>query len=106
MLDTTGDQEMCEIAVGTLNRKGILALLAGNGSAGSLPEGRKAISVIQGDAVPQRFIPKLIRLYQTGRFPFDRLLKFYDFKEINKAMADSKKGNTIKPVLRIGSISN
>ncbi len=64
------------------------------------------ISVIQGDAVPQRFIPKLIGLYQTGRFPFDRLVKFYDFKEINKAMADSKKGSTIKPVLRIGSVSN
>jgi len=106
VLDTTGDQEMYEIAVRTLNGKGIVALLAGNESAGSLPEGRKAISVIQGDAVPQCFIPKLIRLYQAGRFPFDHLVKFYDFKEINKAMADSKKGNTIKPVLRIGSVSN
>jgi aryl-alcohol dehydrogenase len=106
VLDTTGDQEMFEITIRTLNRKGILALLAGNESAGSLSEGRKVISVIQGDAVPQRFIPNLIRLYQTGRFPFDRLVKFYDFKEINKAMADSKEGNTIKPVLRIGSVSN
>ena len=84
-----------------LNPKGIVALLAGNGGAGSLPEGRKAISIIQGDAVPQRFIPKLIRLYQTGQFPFDRLVKFYDFSKINQAIADAKRGKTIKPVLRI-----
>jgi len=101
VLDTTGDQEMFEITIRTLNRKGILALLAGNESAGSLSEGRKVISVIQGDAVPQRFIPNLIRLYQTGRFPFDRLVKFYNFSKINTAIADAKSGETIKPVLRI-----
>ena len=105
VLDTTGDQKMYEIAVGTLNTKGSVALLVGTGGAGSLPEGRKAISVIQGDAVPQRFIPKLIRLYQTGQFPFDRLVRFYDFKGINKAIADSRKGDTIKPVLRISEVS-
>jgi aryl-alcohol dehydrogenase len=60
------------------------------------------LSVIQGDAVPQRFIPKLIKFYQTGRFPFDRLVKFYRFAEINRAVADARRGDTIKPVLRIG----
>ena len=105
VLDTTGDQKMYEIAIEMLNPKALVALLAGAGGAGSLPEGRKAISVIQGDAVPQRFIPKLIRLYQTGQFPFDRLVKFYDFKGINKAIAESRKGDTIKPVLRISEAS-
>ena len=51
--------------------------------------------------MPQRFIPKLIELYQAGQFPFDRLVKFYDFSEINRAIADAKRGDTIKPVLRI-----
>ena len=72
------------------------------GQSESLPGGRKVIGVIQGDAVPQRFIPKLIGLYRAGRFPFDRLVRFYDFKDINEAVADSRKGDTIKPVLRIG----
>jgi aryl-alcohol dehydrogenase len=53
------------------------------------------------DAVPQHFIPKLIELYQAGWFPFDRLLKLYDFSDINRATADAKRGDTIKPVLRI-----
>lgn len=49
------------------------------------------------------FIPKLIRLYSKGLFPFDRLVRFYEFGEINRAIADSQGGNTIKPVLRIWS---
>ncbi len=51
--------------------------------------------------MPQRFIPKLIALYRAGGFPFDRLVKFYDFSEINRAIADARAGKTIKPVLRI-----
>jgi aryl-alcohol dehydrogenase len=34
----------------------------------------------------------LVKLYQAGRFPFDRLVKFYTFAQINRAIADSKRG--------------
>jgi Zn-dependent alcohol dehydrogenase len=57
------------------------------------------LAVIQGDAVPQRFIPKLIRLYREGQFPFDRLVKFYEFGDINRAIREANQGVTIKPVL-------
>jgi len=84
-----------------LNPHGTVALLTGISGPGSLPGGRKTLSVIQGDAVPQLFIPQLIALYRVGRFPFDCLVKFYEFSEINKAITDAKKGKTIKPILRI-----
>jgi len=87
-----------------LNPHGVVALLTGETGTESLPEGRKTIGIIQGDAVPQHFIPKLIELYQAGRFPFDRLLKFYDFSDINRAIADAKRGDTVKPVLRISEV--
>jgi aryl-alcohol dehydrogenase len=45
----------------------------------------------------------MIRLYRTGQFPFDRLIKFYDFAEINRAIADVRQADTIKAVLRIGT---
>jgi hypothetical protein len=32
-------------------------------------------------------------------------VKFYDFRQINKAIADSMRGSTIKPILRISSSS-
>jgi aryl-alcohol dehydrogenase len=81
-----------------------VALLTGETGTDSLPEGRKTLGIIQGDAVPQKFIPKLIGRYQAGEFPFDRLLKLYDFKDINRAIADAKRGDTIKPVLRISGV--
>jgi aryl-alcohol dehydrogenase len=80
-----------------------VALLTGE-SGTALAHGRRALSIIQGDAVPQRFIPELIELYRAGKFPFDRLVKFYDFGDINRAMADARRGNTIKPVLRINAL--
>ena len=51
--------------------------------------------------MPDVFIPRLVELYRQGKFPFDRLLKFYSFDQINQAAADSEKGLTVKPVLRI-----
>jgi aryl-alcohol dehydrogenase len=99
-VETTGIPKMHQLAIDVLNPHGIVALLTGEAGT-DLPEGRKTLGIIEGDAVPQLFIPKLIKLYQAGQFPFDRLIKFYDFSDINRAIADAKRGDTIKPVLRI-----
>ena len=45
------------------------------------------------------FIPKLIEYYREGRFPFDKLIKFYPFEQINEAFEASNKGECIKAVL-------
>lgn len=101
VLDTTGDLEMSLISEEVLNPGGTTADVAGIASEHTLPGGRKTISVIQANSVPQSFIPKLIKLYEEGLFPFDRLVGFYDFREINKAIAASRSGRVIKPVLRM-----
>jgi aryl-alcohol dehydrogenase len=67
--------------------------------------GRRIMGIVQGDVVSRTFIPELIELYRQGRFPFDRLVKFYPFDEVNQAMADSESGITIKPILRIASVA-
>lgn len=102
VLEITGDRKLCRTAVEILNPQGTAAYLTRVSGPASLPGGRKAISVIQGDAIPQSFIPKLISLYEAGHFPFDRLIKLYEFSDINEAIADAVRGDTIKPVLRIG----
>jgi aryl-alcohol dehydrogenase len=35
-----------------------------------------------------------------GRFPFDRMIRFYPFEEISQAVEDMEAGRVIKPVLR------
>ncbi|MFB3884466.1 MAG: NAD(P)-dependent alcohol dehydrogenase [Thermodesulfobacteriota bacterium] len=100
VVETTGIPKMHRIAIDVLNPRGIVALLTGE-SGRNLSEGRKTIGIIEGDSVPQLFIPRLIELYKAGQFPFDRLIRFYDFSDINRAIADAKRGDTIKPVLRM-----
>lgn len=102
VLEITGHPPMHRLAAEVLKPRGRLALFGGETGTVALAEGRRSVGIIQGDAVPQRFIPRLIDHYRAGQFPFDRLVRFYDFKDINRAMADSKKGKTVKPVLRIG----
>lgn len=62
--------------------------------------GRTVRGIIEGDSVPDIFIPQLIELWRQNRFPLDRLVKFYALEEINQAAADSAAGIVLKPVLR------
>jgi aryl-alcohol dehydrogenase len=63
--------------------------------------GRTVRGIIEGDSVPDEFIPTLINLWRQGRFPFDRLIRNYDFDQINEAAADAEKGVTLKAVLHM-----
>ncbi|MFC7582359.1 hypothetical protein ACFQYP_00100 [Nonomuraea antimicrobica] len=55
--------------------------------------------ILEGDAVPQQFIPRLIELWRQGRFPFERLIRTYPLDDVNAAERDSAEGVTVKPVL-------
>jgi aryl-alcohol dehydrogenase len=70
-----------------------------------LQEGRVVRGVVQGDSVPQEFIPKLVDLILEGRFPIEKMIKFYDFADINLAAQESSAGIAIKPVLRMPATS-
>ena len=65
---------------------------------------KRVMGIVQGDSTSATFIPILIELWKQGRFPFDKLIKHYDFEDINQAVADSESGRVIKPVLRIGKV--
>ncbi|RWZ51327.1 NAD(P)-dependent alcohol dehydrogenase [Halobacillus fulvus] len=66
-----------------------------------LGEGKSLVGAIEGDAVPQVFIPQLVSYYKEGRFPFDKLVKYYSLEEINQAFDDSANGETVKPILKM-----
>jgi aryl-alcohol dehydrogenase len=106
--DTTGVDTVFNEAIDALGIRGMLGYVTG----GAKPErtfnartfmasGKRLMGILEGDAVPDIFIPHLIDLYRQGRFPFDKMVKFYPLREINRAFADSKSGRTIKPVIRL-----
>ena len=94
-------------AVDVLPRRGVCGLL-GVVPPGTevgldmdlIMNGRTVRGVLAGDSVSDLFIPRLLDLYSQGRFPFDKLITFYPFDDINKAVEDMVHGRVIKPVLR------
>jgi aryl-alcohol dehydrogenase len=63
--------------------------------------GRKLQGIIGGNANAQTFIPKLIDHWRQGRFPFDRLITEFRFDQIDEAWDQFRKGEVIKPILRM-----
>lgn len=41
----------------------------------------------------------MVQYYKEGRFPFDKLTKFFAFEDINQAFAASKDASVIKPIV-------
>lgn len=64
--------------------------------------GRTIRGIVEGDAVPHLFLPQLVRLWEEGRFPVERMMTFYDFDQIEQAAQDAEEGRVIKSVLRMG----
>jgi aryl-alcohol dehydrogenase len=106
-LECVGNPKVLRQAVDVLPRLGVCGLLGvvppGTEVALDMDlimNGRAVKGILGGDAIADLFIPNLIELYSQGRFPFDRLITFYPFDDINQAVEDMEAGRVIKPVLR------
>lgn len=108
-VETTASPRVFRQAVDSLTQLGVCGFIgaAALGTEVTLDMntilfGRTVRGIIEGDSVPDVFIPRLLELYAQGRFPFDRLVRYYDLDGINQAAADSESGGVIKPILRMG----
>jgi aryl-alcohol dehydrogenase len=61
--------------------------------------GITVVGIIEGDSVPEEFIPELLELYRAGQFPIDKLVTTFPFSKINDAIAAQHRGEVLKPVL-------
>jgi aryl-alcohol dehydrogenase len=107
-IDTSALPAVFREAIEALRPGGTCVLLGsarkGNDVAVEMPflqEGRMVRGVVQGDSFPKEFIPRLVDLIMESKFPIDKMIKFYDFADINRAAEESSSGATIKPVLRM-----
>ncbi|MBD8873669.1 NAD(P)-dependent alcohol dehydrogenase [Rhodanobacter sp. DHB23] len=110
IVDAAGVAALIGNALGGLAIRGQLALVAVPSSAGKALElpwfnlllaGQSVQGYVEGNSIPDIFIPQLVDLYLQGRFPFDRLITSYPFNDINQAVADQLSGKTIKAVLEM-----
>lgn len=107
-LDATGIASVIEQAVAVLAPRGCCGIV-GAPLPGTtiqldlmhlMASGRQVRGIVEGDANADTFIPALIRLYQLGQFPFDRLVRYYEFSDINQALHDAESGLVLKPIVR------
>ena len=104
-VESTGVPAVVVQAVHCLRVRGTLAVVgvAGNTTLhihdDLIPPSRTIVGVVEGDSIPKLFIPKLIEAYKRGKFPFDRLIRFYPLAEVNTAIEDMISGKTVKPVI-------
>jgi aryl-alcohol dehydrogenase len=106
-LECVGNPKVFRQAVDVLPRLGVCGLtgVVPPGTEVALDmdlimNGRTVRGILGGDAVPDLFIPRLIELNRQGRFPFDKMITYYPFDQINQAVEDMEHGRVIKPVLR------
>lgn len=104
-IDTTGVPKVLEAAIQGLKMGGTCVLLGASTESQMVVNimhmipGRVIRGVIEGDSDPAAFIPFLVDRFMEGKFPIDRLARFYPFDQINAAVADTSSGKTIKPIL-------
>ncbi len=108
-LETSGVPTVLRTAVDSLVPMGVCGVIGAppGGSEvaldvnGLLSTGKIVRGIVEGDSIPELFLPRLFELWRAGRFPVERLMVQYDFDRINEAALDAESGSTIKPVLRM-----
>ena len=112
IVDAAGSDALIGMALTGLARRGTLGLVAAPPSAerqldvpwsAMLLQGQAVRGFVEGNSIPDIFIPRLIDLYAQGRFPFDKFVRFYPFDEINRAVEDQRHGMAIKPILEVSA---
>ena len=101
--DTTGVAPVILTAINSLRARGTCGLVGVQTSDlvldGMILTGKTLTSIVEGDADPRTFIPRLIDLWRAGQLPFDRLIEKFSLSDVNAAEKSSLSGQTIKPVL-------
>ncbi len=106
--DTTGRRDVIEGVIGALAPRATMGLVgianpADDRLAISINQlvgaGHILMGIIEGDSLPDIFIPRMIELYKAGKLPFDRLISRYPLSQINEAIADQHSGKCVKAVM-------
>ncbi|KAL3420022.1 alcohol dehydrogenase (AreB protein) [Phlyctema vagabunda] len=107
-IDCTGDPRMIELMIECIHPFGTAGSI-GDAPAGAkiqidalkfMVEGKKFLGLVEGDSVPQEFIPKLVSLHKSGEFPLEKLVSIYSIKDLDQALEDMSNGKNVKTVIK------
>lgn len=110
IIDSSGFMPVVEQSVNMIANRGRIGLIAVPGSLDAqlpLPvvqwvtQGGTARGIVEGDSLPDEFLPELIGYYNDGKLPLEKFSKTYPLAEINQAIEDAHSGKAIKAVLLV-----
>ncbi len=113
-LDTTGVPTAVANSINCLRARGTSAQVAAP-PRGTLYAAEASVvvsrgigirGVVEGDANPELFIPRMIGFSRDGRLPLDKFVKTYPLARINEAVDDLESGRVVKPVLTMREIGS
>jgi Zn-dependent alcohol dehydrogenase len=61
--------------------------------------GKRFIGAVEGDVVPQSYLPIMIGWYREGKFPVNRLVQFFEAEKFMDAIGAMEGGGVVKPVI-------
>lgn len=101
--DTSGVPSVIATAVGALTPGGVCGLVAQAGTlelaSRDIVFGRSVVGTFLGHSSPHVLVPTMIEWWRGGLFPFDALIERFPLSGIRDAVAASKRGDVVKPVL-------
>ena len=108
-IDTTAVIAVLQQAFAALAPRGTLGVIGAPRPEDLLPvpvidllsSGKHLRGIVEGDSEPALFLPALAELHRQGRFPAEKMMRVYDFAQINEAVHDSETGACVKAVLRL-----
>ena len=62
------------------------------------------MGILGGDSDGGAFLIELLRHHAEGRFPFERLIRYFPFQNVADAIEASVSGEVVKPVLVMGGM--
>ncbi|KAH6995160.1 alcohol dehydrogenase [Ilyonectria destructans] len=107
-VDCSGIPAVIETMVDCLGTRGKAATVgaptpgkrAGIDVFAHLVNGRQYVGCCEGDSVPSKIIPFLMDQHAKGNYPIENIISFYDIKDFEQAIKDTKDGKTLKAVLK------
>jgi len=107
-IDAVGNKSILEVGYKGLRAMGTLVTIGSPDGPDQVPDipvrsqlifGKRWLGCHQGDADPSKFIPHLVSLYRSGKFPLDKITTLYPYRDFQRALDDMKEGKCVKPIL-------
>jgi len=106
-IDATGDPELIKLGYELTGKMGRMVIVGAPPRDAVMEvnlfdvmmSGKTLTSSIEGDALPNQFIPEMIQWHQDGKFPIEKIVKYFKAEDFQSAIESMKSGSVVKPVL-------